>query len=85
MGLWSRIERTVWTGDVVKDYGVISDGLINGVRRKVSVVLAGKGDRRVFIRVSYQRWFAASVRFIELDRDSADKLHTALGDALNQM
>ena len=52
MGLWSRIERTVWTGDVVKDYGVISDGLINGVRRKVSVVLAGKGDRRVFIRVS---------------------------------
>jgi hypothetical protein len=85
MGLWSRVQRTLWTGEVVKDYGVISDGSIGRQHRTVSVVLAEKQGRRLFIRVAYRAWGAASVQFIELDRDIVMKLDAVLHDALERM
>ena len=86
MGLWGRIERTFWTGEVVKDYGVISDvRLSHAVRRRISVILAGKAGSRVVIRVVYRRWFSATVQFVELDRDAVSKLRDTLDDALGRM
>lgn len=85
MGIWNRIEQRLWTGDVVKDYGTISEAESGPGNRKVSVVLAGKGAPRIFVRVSYRSWFAGSVAFIELDRDTAIKLRAAIDDALPQM
>jgi len=84
MGLWNWIERRLWTGDVVKDYGPISDSRYGGLRRKISVMLA-KGGTRVILRVSYRRLVTASIQFVELDRDAASKLRDALDDALLTM
>ena len=33
MGLWSRVQQALWTGAVVKDYGVLSDGSIGRQHR----------------------------------------------------
>lgn len=85
MSIWNRIERALWTGDPVADYGLISDTSVRGTRRKVSVMLAGKQSRRVIIRVSYRRWFAGSLDFLDLDRESVTLLHAALEDALTRM
>jgi hypothetical protein len=30
MGLWNRIQRRLWTGEVVKDYGLVSDRSVRG-------------------------------------------------------
>jgi len=48
-------------------------------------MLAGKGARRVFIRVSYRKMLRATVQFVELDRDAASRLREALDDALPQI
>lgn len=85
MGLWKRVEEIFWTGDVVKDYGLITEGSEGGARRKVSVLLAGKGRRAVFIRVSHRATLAGSVSFVELDRDAVRKLDAALHDAMSRM
>ena len=85
MGLWSWIQRRVWTGEVVKDYGVISDREIRSVHRSLTVVLSEKGGRRVFLRESYRRFGAFRINFIELNRDEAVRLDAILHDALDQM
>jgi hypothetical protein len=85
VGIWRRVEKKLWTGEVVKDYGIISDGKYQGSTRRVSVLLAGKGTRLVFIRVSYRAWFGGSVSFLEFDRDAASKLQAALADAVRLM
>jgi hypothetical protein len=85
MGLWSRVQQALWTGAVVKDYGVLSDGSIGRQHRTLSVVLAGKHGRTLFLKTSYRTWAGASVQFIEIDRDAAVKLDSVLHDALEQM
>lgn len=85
MGLWSCLQQKLWTGEVIKDYGPISDGSIGRQHRTLSVLLAGKHGRSLFIRSSYRTWGAASVQFIELDRDTVVKLDAAIHDALEQM
>jgi hypothetical protein len=82
-GVGSR--RCCGTGEIVKDYGLISEGMYNGAKRRISVVLAERGTRRVFIRVSYRRWLAANVVFVEWDHEAASKLQTALDDAVSLM
>ena len=86
MGWWRRVEETLWTGKVVKDYGPILEDQQGISHRRVSVLLAdGKQGRRLFIRTSANAWIAASVSFLDLDRDAALKLRSALDDALTQM
>ena len=86
MGFWKRIEETLWTGNVVKDYGLIMEDQQGIARRKVSVILAdGKKGRRLFIRTSAHAWVSASVQFLDFDREAALKLRVALDDALTQM
>ena len=85
MGLWNRIQRALWTGEVVKDYGAISDGSMGRQHRTLSVLLAGKHGKTLFIRTSYRTWGAASVQFLELDRETVEKLDAVLHDALERM
>ena len=86
MGLWSRIERALWTGEVVKDYGVIRERSVRGPRRKLSAVLAERdGVRRVFLKESWRGLLAASVRYVELDRDEVERLAEILADARSEM
>jgi hypothetical protein len=83
--LWSRIEQKLWTGPVVMDYGVISEGKIGRQHRKLSVILAGKEGRTLFLRASYKTLGAAGVEFIEMDRETATRLQWVLQDALRRM
>ncbi|MEA2675704.1 MAG: hypothetical protein QOI92_2896 [Chloroflexota bacterium] len=85
MGLWNRIQRTLWTGEVVKDYGQVSDRSVSGSHRTLTVVLSEKHGRRVFLKESYRRLGAFSVSFIELDQDEVTRLDTIFHDALGQM
>lgn len=85
MGIWNRIQRTLWTGEVIKDYGPISDRSVRGAHRTLSVVLSEKNGRRVFLKESYRGFGAASVRFIELDQDEVTRLDTIFHDALGHM
>jgi hypothetical protein len=86
MGLWSRIEQRLWTGSVVEDYGLISEGKRGIFTRRVSVLLTEKGGmRRLFIRESWRGPLTARVRLTGLDREAAEKVLEALEDALPRM
>jgi hypothetical protein len=85
MGLWNRIQRTLWTGEVVKDYGQVSDRSVRGAHRTLTVVLSEKNGRRVFLKESYRGFGAFRVNFIELDHDEVTRLDTIFRDALGQM
>ena len=85
MGLWKRIEQKLWTGPVLAEYPV-SEGQYGIGKRRVSLLHARRGDTdKVVIRVSYKAFLGASVQFVDLDRDSAGRLHAALGEALGRM
>jgi len=86
MGLWRKIEERLWTGPVVKDYGVVSESRWGPGTRRISALLSLKsGERRFFIRTLHLAVLSANVSFLELDRESALKLKLALDDALGQM
>lgn len=86
MSVWRRIEEVLWTGPVEKDYGAISETGWGPAGRKISVLLTRrKGQRQFVIRMSYRAVLAASVSYLELDREAALKLKVALDDALGQM
>ena len=48
-------------------------------------MLSEKQGRRLFLRESYRRFGAFSVRFIELDRDEVLRLDAIFQEALDQM
>ena len=85
MGFWSHVQRTLWTGKVVKDYGAISDRRFGRAHRTLSVVLSNKQGGRVFIKESYRGILAFSLSFVELDADEAARLDEALQDALRRL
>jgi hypothetical protein len=85
MGLWSRIQSALWTGEVVKDYGAISERSIGSAKRSLTAVLSKKRGRRLFLRESYRGFGAFRINFIELDRDEVFALDAVLHDALEQM
>ena len=86
MGLWKRLEQAVWTGQVLQDYGSLSEGRKGPVKVTVSALRTRKADQdRFIIRSSYVSFFAASVQYMEFDRDAALKLKAALDDAVNEM
>lgn len=86
MTLWKRIEQALWTGPVTKDYGVVSEGRYGAAKRIVSVVLAHRDHKdRFVIKASYRAFLAASVQYLDLDREGALRLKAALDDALSAM
>ena len=86
MGLWKRIEQAVWTGQVLRDYGSLSEGRRGPVKVTVSALRTWKSNQdRFIIKSSYVSFFAASVHYMEFDRDAALKLKAALDDAVDQM
>jgi len=86
MGVWGRIQRKLWTGDVVQDYGIISDRSVSGSHRSLAVLLSDpKQGRRLFLRESYRAAMAFRINFIELDRDEVARLDEILHEALEHM
>ena len=85
MGLWSRLQRTLWTGEVLKDYGVVGDRRIGASHRTLGVVLSDKHGGRVFLKESWRATLGFSVHFVELDADEAARLEEALRDAVPRL
>ena len=86
MGLWKRIEQALWTGKILKEYGPVSEGRHGGAKRTVSALLAHRDEHdRFVIKSSYKAFLSASVQYVDLDREAAQKLKAALDDALAQM
>jgi hypothetical protein len=85
MGLWSRLQRTLWTGEVLKDYGVMGDRRIGSSHRTLSLVFTDKHGGRVFLKESWRAAFGFSVHFIELDAEESARLQEALRDAIPRL
>jgi hypothetical protein len=85
VGLWRGIQRTLWTGEIVEDYGTIGDRSIGGAHRQLTVMLAGKNGPRLFVRESYRGFAAFRVNFIELDRSELLALDAIVHRALERM
>ena len=86
MSLWKRVEQALWTGNILRDYGPLSEGSYGASKRTVSAMLAHKNGRdRLVIKASYKAFLAASVQYVDLDRESVLKLKAAVDDALLQM
>jgi hypothetical protein len=83
VGLFGRVQR-LWTGKVLRDYGVIGDRSIRGVRRTIAVLLTERGGTRLVIRETYTG-LGFRVNFIELDRDEVVKLNEVIQEALPQL
>jgi len=61
--LWRRIEQALWTGNVLRDYGAVSEDRYGGAKRTVSAMLAHRHDRdRLVIKSSYKAFLSASVQ-----------------------
>ena len=71
---FGAVQQALWTRKVVEDYMVIGDGSIGRQHRSLSLLLAGKHGRSLFLRASDRTWSAAGVGFIEMDRDTSMKL-----------
>jgi hypothetical protein len=86
MSFWKRVEQALWTGTVLRDYGPLSQGRYGRTKRTVSALLTQRENRdRFVIKTSYRAFLAASVQYLDFDRESAVKLKTALDDALTRM
>ena len=69
MGLWKRVEQAFWTGDILKEYGPVSDGRYGATKRTVSALLSHRDGRdRLVIKASYKAFFAASVQYVDLEQ-----------------
>jgi hypothetical protein len=84
MGFFKKAQR-LWTGRVVKDYGVVSDRSVRGAHRTLAVVLSEHDGPRLYLRESWRKFLAFRVNFIELNRDEATRLKVIIDDALGEM
>jgi len=86
VSLWKRVEQALWTGNTLREYGPLSEGRYGATKRTVSALLAHRDGRdRLVIKASYKAFFAASVQYVDLDRDGVVKLKAAVDDALQHM
>ena len=86
MSFWKKIEERLWTGQVLKDYGIVSVSRFGPGTRKISALLTSKGGQnRFFIRVVHLAVLSANLSFVDLDREAAINLKMALDDALQQL
>jgi len=86
MSLFKKIEESIWTGKVIKDYGIIDEQRTGISRLRRSVLLTEKGNKRkVIIKQSAAAFICASVNYFEFDRMAVQRLKDALEDALQFM
>lgn len=81
MKLFRWLERKVFLGEVIEDYGVIHDGYMGGARFRVSLLLCRRGDQLQFVfRQAATALLGASVHYVKIDVTSESL--RGLGDAL---
>ena len=87
MGFFKKIEEKVFLGGkIIKDYGLIGSRKKGVANFKYSAFLIEKNGRRDFVlKETLTAFLSGSIRYIELNRDSAQKFKQALNDALEYM
>ncbi len=86
MGFFKKIEETLWTGKIIKDYGVIDEKQMGIVKPKHRVMLTEKnGEKNIIIKESIVAGISAYVKYFRLDKPSAQNLKDAVEDALKSM
>ena len=72
MGVFNWLERKVFLGDVIKDYGVLDDKCFGTARWKTSVLLCRrKGQLKLVFRNAGAAPFGASVQYTMVDATTA--------------
>jgi len=86
VSLWRWMERKLLLGEVLQDYGPLVSDRSGPQARTVSALVSRRDDAdRFVIKTSHKAFLAASVQYVDLDRDAALKLKVALEDALRRM
>ncbi len=86
MGFLKRAEELLFTGKVIKDYGVVGEHQKSGSKYQHSVLLTEKnGKTGVIVKEKIAALMCARVSYFEFDRESARRLKEALEDALRLM
>jgi hypothetical protein len=74
MGLLSRLEQALFTGKIVKDYGLLSEGRYGAANRTITALVTQRDDVASFvIKSSYKALLSARVQYLDLDREGALK------------
>jgi len=86
MGIFKKVEEALWTGKIIKDYGIIDEHQMGISKFKHSVLLTEKkNQKKIIIKESVTALLAANVRYFEFDRMATQKLKDTLEDALQVM
>ena len=81
MNIFQRLERALWLGEVVRDYGIISEQKVGGAFTKISVLLCQRnGERKIVLKTSAFAFLAASVKYEYLPVSVIPKLRGILDD-----
>ena len=84
MKLFRWLERKVFLGEVVEDYGVIHDGYIGGAHFRVTALLCRRGKQIQFVfRQAAMAFLGARVSYVKVDvtPESLSKLGEMLRSA----
>lgn len=84
MGLLRWLERKIFLGDVIKDYGVLDDKNVGIARLRTSVLLCRRnGKLNLVFRTAGTSPLSASVNYAMIDAtpDSLAKLAEVVNDA----
>jgi len=81
MNIFQRLERTLWLGEVVRDYGCIFEQNVGGAFQKTSILLCRrKGKMEMVIKTSAFAFLAASVRYEYLPVSVIPQLRSILDE-----
>lgn len=86
MSFFKKAEELLFTGKVIKDYGVVGEHKKSGGTYQHIVMLTEKkGQPRLIIKEKIGAFMSARVSYFEFDRDSTLRLKEALEEALQLM
>ena len=85
MGFFRKLEEKTWLGEVVHDYGIISETRRGITRTRISVLLCKHdGKPYLVIKESGLAVFAASVHYTYVPLDALGTFRHAVNDAYNR-
>jgi hypothetical protein len=85
MSLFRKLEEKTWLGEVVHDYGVISESRRGITRTRISVLLCKHdGNPYLVIKESGFAVVAASVHYTYVPLDALGRFKDAVNDAYNR-
>jgi len=86
MGIFKKAEELLFTGKIIKDYGVVCEDSSGGCKRTKGVLLVERdGKKKIIIKESTKALLGASVTYSEFDRMGVQQLRDSLNDALSLM